>query len=394
MLCEVPDIFAGHKDRKFNGRRASIEMIMSGSRIKAANNANKKIIKRSGRPQLTRSPHIRDLIIEKSANHLKSPTQISQELGIPRQTVCGIIKRFEKTGTIEYQSLGGDLRSIIQDHHRQFIINAVDENNTITLEELKTKLLEEFDDIHSISTSTLCNFLNNVERITLKGSTAMEEKRNYEETRRKRKKFISSLLREGILYNQNCIFIGEADFNISMIKGRSRSKAGLPAFVKTKTKRATSVTMLFALSAEGVESCHARVVKDDTTGLIFKEFVQQLVKKLDNANSGPCHLVMDNVRIHCNLSLRNWLQKRNKHKLKPLPPYSSFLNPVEECFSKLKNFVKKHPLDSEETLCERIKSSSYEITRQDCEGASQCISEAFKELSTCYQNHIVEMFEG
>ncbi|KAI9010017.1 hypothetical protein CLU79DRAFT_839825 [Phycomyces nitens] len=49
-----------------------------------------------------------------------------------------------------------------------------------------------------------------------------------------------------------------------------------------------------------------------------------------------------------------------------LPPYSPFLIPVKECFSKLNNFVEKHPLDSEETLCERIKSSNYELTKQNC----------------------------
>ncbi|OAD70926.1 Homeodomain-like DNA binding domain-containing transcription factor [Phycomyces blakesleeanus NRRL 1555(-)] len=173
---------------------------------------------------------------------------------------------FEKTGIIKYQSLGSDLRSIIQDHHQQFIINTVNENNIITLEELKILLLEEFDNIQSISVSTLCNFLNNVERITLKRSTPIEEKRNNEETRHKIKDFILNLQPEGILYNYNCIFIDETEFNINMIKGRSQSKAGAPAFVKTKTKRATNVTIIFALSAEGVESYHAKIVNGGTTG--------------------------------------------------------------------------------------------------------------------------------
>ncbi|GAA5812121.1 hypothetical protein MFLAVUS_005571 [Mucor flavus] len=36
-----------------------------------------------------------------------------------------------------------------------------------------------------------------------------------------------------------------------------------------------------------------------------------------------------------------------------------------QCFSKLKNFVKKHPLESKEALC---KEGSYEISKSDCEG--------------------------
>lgn len=103
-------------------------------------------------------------------------------------------------------------------------------------------------------------------------------------------------------------------------------------------------------------------------GLIFKDFVQQLVEKLDNDNADPYFLVMDNARIHYNPGLKEWIEDRNKHMLKYLPPYSPFLNPIEECFLKVKNYVKKHPLDNQESLCQRIKEGSYEITKENCEG--------------------------
>jgi len=98
------------------------------------------------------------------------------------------------------------------------------------------------------------------------------------------------------------------------------------------------------------------------------QFVQQLVENLDARGAGAYHLVMDNARIHYNPGLKEWIKNRNKHKLAFLPPYSPFLNPVEECFSKLKNFVKKHPLDHHESLINRIQEGSHTITKQDCEG--------------------------
>lgn len=99
------------------------------------------------------------------------------------------------------------------------IIESFNENNTITLEELrKTKVLENFGDIDSISVITLYKFLNKEERLTLKRSTPKEEKRNDPVTLLKRKKFVLiSLQPEGILHNSNCIFIDEAGFNINMI---------------------------------------------------------------------------------------------------------------------------------------------------------------------------------
>lgn len=75
-----------------------------------------------------------------------------------------------------------------------------------------------------------------------------------------------SLQPEGILYNKNCIFIDEAGFNINMVKGRARAKAGQRALIKTSTKRAKNVTILFAISADGVKSCHAKIVDGGTTG--------------------------------------------------------------------------------------------------------------------------------
>ncbi|KAI9336058.1 hypothetical protein BD770DRAFT_299451, partial [Pilaira anomala] len=144
------------------------------------------------------------------------------------------------------------------EHHRQFIIDIVDKNNTITFEELRVNILERFEDIQNISIATLCNFVKNIERITLKKSTPMELKRNDPTTLKQRKEFVMSLQPEGVLYNMNCIFIDEAGFNVNMIKGRARAKAGKPAFVKTCTKRAKNVSIFFALSAFGVESCHVK----------------------------------------------------------------------------------------------------------------------------------------
>jgi len=98
------------------------------------------------------------------------------------------------------------------------------------------------------------------------------------------------------------------------------------------------------------------------------QFVQQLVENLDARGAGAYHFVMDNAKIHHSPGLAEWIESTHKHKLKFLPSFSPFLNPVEECFSKLKNYVKKHPLDDQENLINRIQEGSYTITKQDCEG--------------------------
>lgn len=74
---------------------------------------------------------------------------------------------------------------------------------------------------------------------------------------------------------------------------------------------------------------------------------------------------MDNASIHKASEVRE-LFRNSRHEMALLPPYSPFLNPVEECFSKLKNLVKRKPGLSPLELCEHIKASTNEITQQNC----------------------------
>ncbi|KAI9260362.1 hypothetical protein EDC94DRAFT_660143 [Helicostylum pulchrum] len=87
-----------------------------------------------------------------------------------------LTKRHEQSGTIEYQPLDGGLKSLIKDKHKKFIIQTIDEDNTITLFELRKKIEGHFKDIKSIGISTLSRFLK-YERITLKRAMPIEGKR-------------------------------------------------------------------------------------------------------------------------------------------------------------------------------------------------------------------------
>jgi transposase len=46
-------------------------------------------------------------------------------------------------------------------------------------------------------------------------------------------------------------------------------------------------------------------------------------------------------------------------------PYSSFLNPIEECWSKIKSNIKRSPLDKADTLDSRLPAACQSVTAQD-----------------------------
>jgi len=77
--------------------------------------------------------------------------------------------------------------------------------------------------------------------------------------------------------------------------------------------------------------------------------------------------IMDNARIHHYSGLESLIQDLNL-KVEYLPPYLPFLNPIENCFSKWKNFVIMGKANSESELKMLIDRGFEEINAHDCDG--------------------------
>ena len=68
---------------------------------------------------------------------------------------------------------------------------------------------------------------------------------------------------------------------------------------------------------------------------------------------GKCLFIMVNATIHHHAGVRDVVGS-TRHEIKYLPPYSPFLNPIQECFSKWKGFVIALNVWNEEELLEAI----------------------------------------
>ncbi|KJE89557.1 hypothetical protein CAOG_008462 [Capsaspora owczarzaki ATCC 30864] len=76
-------------------------------------------------------------------------------------------------------------------------------------------------------------------------------------------------------------------------------------------------------------------------------------------------IVMDNASFHKTASLRNYFWRRN-YRLLYLPPYSSFLNPIEYVFGKIKSCFKRTPLKKSEKVHRRIEDAVRQVSAQNC----------------------------
>ncbi|CAG8818332.1 20226_t:CDS:1, partial [Dentiscutata erythropus] len=95
--------------------------------------------------------------------------------------------------------------------------------------------------------------------------------------------------------------------------------------------------------------------------------------------------IMDNASIHKQVKQ---IIKKTPHEVIFLPTYSPFLNPIEIVFSKMKNLVAKHLLDSQETILERIEEAFDKVTKQDCRG---WISHFLSYFGSCLNEERIEM---
>jgi transposase len=78
-------------------------------------------------------------------------------------------------------------------------------------------------------------------------------------------------------------------------------------------------------------------------------------------------LIMDRHPVHCAQAVRNFLRNNHVNYLY-LPPYSPELNPIEEVFSKIKHYIKKHKPRTLSALLKTIQESLQIVTLQDIIG--------------------------
>jgi transposase len=92
---------------------------------------------------------------------------------------------------------------------------------------------------------------------------------------------------------------------------------------------------------------------------------------------------MDNASIHKVPEIQALIVSRG-YKATYLPPYSPFLNPIEEFWSKIKAGVKRDCLTSTDNLSARIAESAKRVSVEDCQGWVRH-SISFFDWSQCFK---------
>ena len=305
---------------------------------------------------------LRNSIIRMYTNGV-TKTKISQDLNIARSSVTSIVKNFIQNGTTEAGNKGGPNNTKCTDEMRQLMEEILQDDCTKTLSYLQKRIEEKFDVKLCLSTIRanlkIINFsLKEVSRIPLRRNDANSIEARFQYSQRF--DFLS-----GEYLRSRFIYVDEAGFCVSMRRNRGWSRIGTSANIIVPALKARNFSVCAAISIQGVLINKIRDRSYNSAS--FLDFINDLLDVIDEKNKGTHVLIMDNATIHKGSDVRRAIEER-AHILEYLPPYSPFLNPIENCFSKWKSFVKSLSCNNEEELINGIHEGFNYITTEDCEG--------------------------
>lgn len=194
---------------------------------------------------------------------------IARMLNMKRQTVAGIIKKFNETSVIEAGLRGGTRAKKLSTEQEEQIRAWIDEDCSISLKKLAAKVHEAFQ--ITVSKTTIAKVIEGF-NYTLKRVHKVPVRRNVDETIESRRQYAVEYTTLGGRYPQyEVIFIDEVGFNVSM---RDTRGPGKPAVKELPALRARNISVVCAMSRNGIVHYVSR------TRAINKEFFVCFIDEL------------------------------------------------------------------------------------------------------------------
>ncbi|XP_059896427.1 uncharacterized protein LOC132448892 [Gadus macrocephalus] len=285
------------------------------------------------------------------------------------------MRTFRLENRIEGQGRQGGRPPMFTEQQEREIVNMVLANNAITLKQLQANIVNNhaiFNDIHQVSTSTLARILKK-KHIQMKQIYRVPFERNSERVKRLRHDYaevcihFSSVILHTVsvfllycnMYTRSTlnytilpdtvfqrvlrmdgeeiqhefIYVDEAGFNLTRTRRRGRNIIGHRAIVNVPGQRGGNITLCAAITQNGVLHRHAHMGAYNTA--LILTFLDQLrnITAANQINHMQYIVVWDNVSFHRSALVQNWFQQHPHFTVLYLPPYSPFLNPIEEFFS-------------------------------------------------------------
>ena len=161
---------------------------------------------------------------------------------------------------------------------------------------------------------------------------------------------------------EDLIFVDESGVNLAMTRHHARAPKGKRAHSYRPHKRGENLTMVGAIALRGIVGAMTFPGGTDTNA--FLTYVQQVL--VPNLWEGAC-VVMDNLPAHKVDGVRQLIEAKGA-RLVYLAPYSPEFSPIENCWSKVKEYLRQVAARTYQALDQAITEAMDSVTNKDIAG--------------------------
>lgn len=312
---------------------------------------------------------------------------VAEILNIKRQSAYNIIKIYNETGRIDQLPRGGDHSSKIDEETKALLIGYIEEKPTITLEEMRSRLIAEGRP--SVSVQTISRALD-ASLISIKDLRTIPTQWNLPEYKAERKQYAEWFMENGI-QARPIIFLDEFGFNVYTSRTKGRSAVGARAVRTVSSQRGQNLTICMAISPQLGFVHHFF-----TMGGLTKEKFADILSEIDALVEEPFYLLCDNAACHGDPPEMN----DEEHEIVRLPRFSPYLNAAEYAGSCLKSHVKQRlsdpsiqqeigDRDAARQAGQTLQARRLLILRREI---TACIPQLTREKCMSWYNHTMKYF--
>ena len=296
----------------------------------------------------------RDRLID-AFNHNQDYITLAEQLGIKRQTARNIIVRFQQNGRRNILQRGSTHIKVTE-HMVAAMVEYVEQKPTITLKEIRQKLIVNFPHNEPITVQTISKHLDS-QLISLKKLDFCPIQWNTQEVKRERHEFMEWYVNDGML--ADLVFQDETGFNLYTSRQQGRALRGQPAVRILEGQRGQNLTLSMAISPT-LGLIHHQLYRGGMNRDRFAGFLVEIGELLPESD---IQILMDNAPAHRSAED----QVQYEHSVKRLPRYSPFLNIVELANSAVKAETKRRLSDPniQRQIQDRNAAEAARITLQE-----------------------------
>lgn len=262
----------------------------------------------------------------------------ADNLGIKENTARQIVRRANNRDGVVAIERGGRRQAKMDNQIVELLVRTVEHHPSFTLAQLNQVVRTTFPNKPHMSNTTISRGLSGA-LIVMKQLEDCPIQRNTPQTKELRFQYADWFLNQ-MMVPQEKIYIDEAGINLWMKRQRGRALRGQRAVRIVGGQRGGNFTIVFAVSSTRGLINH-RLMDGGMTSVRFNEFLQETSQDQQEVQ---LTYIFDNASCHLRAlqpNIPGGPQLPAQHSTRRLPPYSPFLNMVENAISAFKSHLKR-----------------------------------------------------